>query len=237
MARRLQLFAPLTLTTLGAVAVLATGCSGGHDSAPAIPPDPAVASSSAPAGSNQVPMGIAKLEIDVASGQATITPLRSAGAVGASYALDATGFFTSLPCVDCMEIAGFGRDAAYPNALKVDISLKHPFPDTSKRKDLDVFDPRIIVINAEDPLRSMRTWAATPGVDTDRDGSPETLSGNLDVLINADGYTTHFDKRAEEIAGVSLPGILNPYRNYYTVNPATSGRNSFHRMKMTSPPE
>lgn len=237
-------------TLLGLTASLALGliaCSGGKSIPTASNPQsdtPALPTGGLAMGSGASDTGMlamARLSIDPGTGFAELTPVRSGSAKGDAYTVDVTGFFTANPCVDCMQITGFGRVDNQPNQLRVDLRIEHPFPATDVRRDLDVFDPRIILINANDAIRSQTLFPGTPGTDTDRDGTPEPLEGNLDILANADGYTTHMDKRAEEVIGVSLPGNLNPYRNYYTDltpnDPAVFIRNANHRMAQTSAPE
>lgn len=235
---------PLALLCLAAL----SACQGGNRtptaSTPESRPAPAPAAliePGSPGAPGQSTWGIARLDIDLARQSVELTPVRSASAKGDAYTLDATGFFTSNPCIDCMRLTGFGRVLNAPDQLRVDVQIRHPFPATNVRKDLDVFDPRIVLINARDDERAPLLFPGTPGADTDRDGNPEELEGNLDILANADGYTTHFDKRAEEVLGLSLPGNLNPYKNYYTDlfpdDPNVFIRNPFHRMAQNSPPE
>lgn len=231
----------------GAMVLTLTACSGGSRPTEPVkpastkPPSPTATLAEGVLPSGSAMLGIAKMTVDPVTGQADLTPLRSPAAVGDAYTVDVTGFFTSNPCIDCMKITGFGRVTGANNQLRVDLQLRHPFPETNKRRDLDVFDPRIILINATDAQRLAMIFPGTPGTDTDRDSSPEVIEGNLDILANADGFTTHFDKRAEEIAGIALPGNLNPYKNYYTDifpnDPNLFSRNANHRMAQTSPPE
>jgi|GEM_PF-3736729 len=239
----------LSLTAALALGLVACGGSGSSKQSANTPTAPGAGSSSLPAATQDagiVPhgtsmLGMARMVLEPSTGLAELTPIRSAAAKGDAYTVDVTGFFTGNPCVDCMQITGFGRVPDTDDQLRVDLSLTHPFPATDKRRDLDVFDPRIILINATDPLRNSTIFPNTPGTDTDRDGSPESIEGNLNILANADGFTTHFDKRAEEVAGVSLLGNLNPYKNYYTDlfanDPNLFSRNPNHRMSQTSPEE
>lgn len=238
----------LSLTAALGLGLVACGGSGSKHAAQT-PTSPGAGRSEFPAAIQEIGvvphgtamLGMARMVLEPATGLAELTPIRSAAAKGDAYTVDVTGFFTGNPCVDCMQITGFGRVPDTTDQLRVDLSLEHPFPATDKRRDLDVFDPRIILINATDPIRNSTIFPNTPGTDTDRDGTPELIEGNLDILANADGYTTHFDKRAEEIAGVSLLGNLNPYKNYYTDlfpgDPNLFSRNPNHRMGQTSPAE
>lgn len=171
--------------------------------------------------------------IDFAHTAIGLTPLRLAAAAGDTYDLDATDFFTRQPCADCVRIASVARNAE--GDLEVAVALRHPFTPAQNRPDLAVFDVRGILI--------VPGTTAFPAITADLDGdgtavAGEILSGNVDLVRNADGYTTRFDSRAEDPAIVGTPmqlaGSMNPFLRYAD-NPGTapldphtpSGRNVF----------
>lgn len=137
--------------------------------------------------------------------------MREGQLLGDSYALDVTEFFTQFPCTDCLRITGYGLNG---NVLELDIRLEHPFPDISVRTDLDVMDPRIIVNSRLEQDLESTSFPKTPGYVPAEGSAPETLSANARMLLNADGYTTHFDRRVNELLGVNWSGNLHPYKDY-----------------------
>lgn len=200
-------------------------CSGGsgplapsapdQDQAPAATPDlerPWQAGASSPFGllSGTIsPDGTVKLDAAV----------RDSAAVGTTYDIDATQFFTQAPCRDCVQLTGFANEE--PGLLRLDFALRHPFPGTLPRRDLHVFDVRGILIlpgatefgHLTAPVNKNLTAMET-----------ETLVGDPLLVRNADGFTTHFDYHAEDPRyrphGPAIPGNLNAYKRYFE-DPAT----------------
>jgi len=164
---------------------------------------------------------------------------RNAGAIGDSYEIEIgkflTGFWKGIECQDCLRIQNIGLHGN--GDIWLDIGLRHPFDlqyRLTKRADLDVFDPRVILIVDGTDNR----FVQTNGVGTDN----EPISGNFNFLKNADGYTNHFDNRAEIPEFIGTPrnyqGNLNPFK-YFFVDTDTDAlifgkENPEHRMRMGS---
>ncbi|MEO7993970.1 MAG: hypothetical protein ABI743_06185 [bacterium] len=165
-----------------------------------------------------------------------LTPLRTGSLIGDNWTVDVSQYFTQSPCTDCLKISNFGF---YTGQLELDITVKHPFPDQILRADLDIFDPRLIVVSALDSELGSQIFPASPGVRFTATGSPETLAANTLLLLNASGYTTHFDARVNDLLGVNWPGTLNPYIDYAVdLDPGpTYLPNPNHRLSQISAPE
>ncbi|MEO7993569.1 MAG: hypothetical protein ABI743_04155, partial [bacterium] len=125
----------------------------------------------------------------------------------------------------------------------LDVTVRHPFPNIIQRRDLNVFDPRLVVVTG---LRSEWGPVAFPQMGTyDRPASgggstPTVLEANTSMLLNADGYTTHFDERVDHLAGKTYTGTLNPYINYATTlfpDDFSSGFNPYHLFAQSRGPE
>ncbi|MEO7993971.1 MAG: hypothetical protein ABI743_06190, partial [bacterium] len=112
------------------------GCQGGS---PTATPAGQPANDSFPAGAALDPGGsgdgmllMGQLSVDADTRTISLTPVRSGGAVGDDFTLDATEFFTAAPCVDCLKISHFefGGDVLY-----LDVTVRHPFPNIIQRRD------------------------------------------------------------------------------------------------------
>lgn len=166
-------------------------------------------------------LGLLAGTLDFASGAVQTEAIRYGSATGDVFDLDATDFFTKNPCNDCVRVEAirYGDD----DSLEVDVRLKHPFAQSSGRTDLAVFDVRGILIVPGNTTFS----GITADVDGDGTiGADEYVRGNVDVVRNADGYTTRFDARAEDPAIFGTPknlaGNLNPYLRYFDDARATA---------------
>ena len=140
-----------------------------------------------------------------------IIPFRNAGKIGDVFDSHITEFLLFNPCRGCLRIGGLGLidDAT----VAVDLMIRHPFTNLEMRPDLHVFDVRGIVL--------------TPGAvtfsqiisDVNGDGNAnEMIQTNPNFVINADGYTTHFD---DSTLGdyfdppLNYPGNLNPFKSFF----------------------
>lgn len=213
------------LMLLGGLIGLATlGCQGSGQSpegtmVPTESPDAATTSVAA-AGS----LGMYTLDLDYSTGVIELAPVqrRKAAAIGDQFAPDITPFLEQSPCRDCFTVRGMRKEAS--GALSVDFAMKHPFPTTALRADLSVFDTRAIVI-----MPGTTVFPGSPKIHTDSNGTPDlTILGNFEFLLNADGYTSHYDSKPADTAYFNppllIPGSVNPYRYFFTEdNPSPTG--------------
>ncbi|MEO7993261.1 MAG: hypothetical protein ABI743_02590, partial [bacterium] len=213
-----------------AASLMLLGCQGGgpDPAAPAATPVPeAPAVPVAQHSPGFVPTGATESFITGFSGFGTIggtinlqtlavmvdPPARS-GALGETFDVDITDFTNENPCLDCLRIEGVGVNPA--GHVLVDVSLRHPFKDTSvffTRPDLDAFDARVIAI--------------LPGSDTslpilvypDNATAATQVLGNFSAVVNQDGMTSHFDSRAEDPRYFNPPkgidGNINAFKRYF----------------------
>lgn len=212
-------YAPLTLT---AITLVLASCQGGERN-PATPSAPTAApeiptSTIAPSSLHVAAgsLGVYTLDLDAAAGTAHLEPVqrRTASAIGDQYAPDITPFLEESPCKDCFEVRALSLEPT--GELNVDFALKHPFPTTVARADLSVFDTRAIMI-----VPGTTVFPGSPKIHTDGNGVPDlTVLGSFDTLINADGYTAHYDSKPSDPAYFNPPlliaGSVNPYRNFFT---------------------
>lgn len=168
-----------------------------------------------------LPMGLYSATIDLRDGElaASIKPMpaatRSALVIGDLLALEVAQYFQSDPCVDCFGVKALGRDL--DGNLFIDLFMRHPFRTTDAREDLDVFDPRVLIITDQDAIAYPALDPVLGGID----GTvTQTVEVQPDLVLNADGYTSHYDWIAEhpEIVGVprSYDGTINPYIDFFT---------------------
>ena len=215
-----------------------SGCSGGGKT-PAMPDMPSgdlIADSNNGTAIEGIAiglLGVYQISIDPGTMESEITPSRKLGSIGDIALPDVTQYFISTPCGDCFNIDALGiTDEGY---LDIIFKMKHPYQDTSKRKDLDVFDVRGIMIFEGDT-----TFSALPHIDLDGDGFVDSPpKGNFEKLANADGYTYHYDNVALDLYGLDIEGSLNPYRNFFVENnPEADYEGVFipwHKMAQGSP--
>ncbi|MCD6217967.1 hypothetical protein J7L05_08930 [bacterium] len=206
----------LLITTIILILVI-SGCSGGGKT-PAMPDMPSgdlIADSNNGAAIEGIAtglLGVYQIAIDLGTMESEITPSRKLGSIGDIALPDVTQYFISTPCGNCFNIDALGiTDEGW---LDIVFKMKHPYQETSKRKDLDVFDVRGIMIFEGDT-----TFNALPHIDLDGDGFVDSPpQGNFDKLANADGYTFHYDNVALDLFGLDIEGSLNPYRNFFVEN-------------------
>lgn len=183
--------------------------------------DPLPPGFAAPGESGVGSLGLLAGRIDFDAGAIETQLPRLGLALGDTYDLDATDFFTRQPCRDCVQVTAVRKGAA--DTLEIDVRLRHPFGVDSGRFDLAVFDVRgILILPGTTEFRGI-----TADVDGDGTiGSEEFVQGNVSLVTNADGYTTRFDGRAEDAAIFGAPkniaGNLNPFLRYFDDPRATA---------------
>jgi hypothetical protein len=140
-----------------------------------------------------------------------VLPLRRAGAIGDSFDSHITEFLNKIPCTDCLKLSGIALTPEHN--IKVYFKIRHPFTDLLARPDLHVFDVRGILLHPGGVSFGMILS------DVDGDGNAnEIIQTDPDFLLNADGYTTHFD---DSTLGsyfdppLNYPGNLNPFKNFF----------------------
>lgn len=143
-----------------------------------------------------------------------LDPLPRRTQLGETFDLDITDFTNENPCPDCMQISGIGLTGN--GTINVAVSMRHPFKTTTffqTRPDLNVFDVRVIAILAgTDQSNSILTIP-------DNSTTPTSTIGNFGAVVNADGFTSHFDSRAEDTRyfnpAKSLSGNINAFKRYF----------------------
>lgn len=134
--------------------------------------------------------------------EAALIPLAGGAAVGDSYMLDASRYFTGGLCGDCVKVSGIGL--VDPTTLDLTITVRHPFPKPpatlgpNDRLDLHIFDVTGLLVSAEP-------------------GGPSFPSSGLSIapirLLNAAGYSGVLDPFLDRI--FPTPGAdLHPYRAF-----------------------
>lgn len=232
----------LTITTfiLLMAFTLTAGCSkGGSPVSPdSTPLDDVSQAQLADSQGDQFLLWMYDVTIDPVTLDYTMDPIvsRNSAAIGDSFEVEVspymTGWFLGIKCADCLQIQKIGLYGN--NDILLDVFMKHPF-DSSwrvKRTDLDVFDPRLILINEGTDTRFTRT----NGIGA----TDDPIMGNFNFLKNADGYTSHFDNRAELPEFIGTPknydGNLNPFKYFFVdtdPDPLIYAKeNTNHRMPM-----
>jgi hypothetical protein len=164
--------------------------------------------------SYQGAFGAWKIGIDSDTMSAEILPSRNSAKIGDIYDADLSQFLEVSPCADCLEIGSLRIDG-YGNLL-LEMRLKHPFKNFAARPDLDGFDVRgIFIVNDSEP-----TTIDYPDIQiTKPGGTVEPAKISTMFVLNADGYTSHFDELATDqryfIGGQDVPGNLNPFLRFY----------------------
>ncbi|MBU1023953.1 hypothetical protein KKB99_06690, partial [bacterium] len=143
---------------------------------------------------------------------AEIIPARNAAAIGNIFDADLFQFLTVSPCSNCLMISGLRFDGN--NKLNLDIWMKHPFADITKRPDLHGFDVRAIFIGTDMGFYYNNSISMMKP-----DGSQPLAELNPYFILNADGYTSHFDELVTDpryfFHGEDVPGNLNPYLRFF----------------------
>lgn len=189
---------------------LALGCSGAPESLTPF-------AQHAPLALARVPdhgvLGGWTLALDPASGAAELMPLRSPAAVGDSWWINATGFFTGSPCNDCLQVRGIQRDPE--GRLALTFRVRHPFkpgdpglpPTAANRLDLHVFDAQLHAIRLDGTLNGEYS-----------DESKQFAAG---LIVNAAGYSSLLAPVLSQV----LPGMTADTLPYVTVNEDRSDGN------------
>ena len=200
----------LGFATLITVVMLMLGCSGGGILNLELAPTPH-ASSFVGQFSEGI-IGLYLVNLDTSSMSITATPIKSR--VGSEvgdifFDLEITDFMVYPYCPDetCLKVGGVGviSDAANGDItpdITFDISLKHPFAKYNSgspvsgmnRADLDVFNPKVYILNAgnQDPLvmTSETGKVVNTGLANPLGG---TVTTNLNFVQNADGWNSLAD--------------------------------------------
>jgi hypothetical protein len=179
----------LRLTLLISVIILFCGCSGNANQNPMSPEGGMDSEISAlpiiaPYETNGTfsatgLMGLYEMTINPDDLAVELVPSRSL-ALGESYIVSGTAFFTMTPCHDCLKFKTISLDEN--GNIVLGMFVKHPFPkgdplkppSAVNRLDLDVFDLALLVESLDAPITSYPLLGldATPG-----------------ILVNADGIT------------------------------------------------
>jgi hypothetical protein len=163
---------------------------------------------------NRGVFGAWRVVLDPATLTAEMVPARNAQGIGLIVDSDLSQFLTVTPCSDCMSIARFYQDGYENYALE--LKMKHPFPNGAARPDLHGFDVRaIFIMYYSDPTVYTGINVMRPGAVSE----PATLNEFNTGLLNADGYTSHYDELTTDsryfIGGTDIPGNLNPYLRFF----------------------
>lgn len=155
-------------------------------------------------------MGVYEGVIDMQGLDFSFLPMRNASAIGDSFDVDLTYYLDGVPCGNCLRIDQIAVNA--DSDLVVTFQVKHPFPAAGGRLDLPVFDVRGIIVN-KNPSTTIFPEIL---IDINSDGNPETpASGDMEFLLNADGYSTFFDIVTESQLGLNISGNLSPYKLFF----------------------
>jgi hypothetical protein len=159
--------------------------------------------------------GAWKIRIDPQTLTAEIIPARNARAIGNIFDSDLSQFLTVAPCETCLRITHvqFNMDYYAPVSLLVDFAMKHPFGNSTTRPDLHGFDVRLILVCDSSPDDFSGLSIINP------DGTEEDIEFENEVLLNADGYTSHYDWLPTDtryfMGGEDVPANINPYLRYF----------------------
>ncbi len=162
--------------------------------------------------------GAWEVNLDVENLTAEIIPSRNARAIGDIFDADLLQFLTVSPCANCMRISRIAFNDMW--LLELDVGIKHPFDNITTRPDLHGFDVRLIFIYGglySDVLDGIDVMLP--------DGSEVPADLHVNNLVNADGYTSHFDSIVTDeryfLGGSDATGNINPFLRYFTDNATT----------------
>jgi len=161
----------------------------------------------------QAVFGIWEVAVDTSSMTADIVPPRNASAIGNIFDADLSQFLEVSPCANCLTVDNIYLDS-YGN-LNIAFRMKHPFDNITARPDLHGFDVRGIFIGQT--LFPQQTF---PDIKVTRpDGTEEDAQTVSFFVLNADGYTSHFDELPTDpryfVGGQDLTGNLNPFLRFF----------------------
>lgn len=158
--------------------------------------------------------GAWRVVVDPVALTAEIVPARNAQAIGLIVDADLSQFLLVSPCADCMQISRIYLDGY--NDLALDLKMKHPFPNASARPDLHGFDVRAIFIF--DQLFG-ETYSEIKVMGTTGAENDALITNHYRGLLNADGYTSHYDQLVLDtryfIHGSDKAGNLNPFLRFF----------------------
>jgi hypothetical protein len=202
------------LLTIALSVMMISSCSGGRSpittSENQLPDNSAISQKSVAAAYPGV-FGAWKVTVDIETLTAEIIPARNASAIGNTFDADLSQFLMVSPCHNCLAIGGI--EVEDDELLDMDIYMRHPFADISKRPDLHGFDVRAIFLNSQ-------TYTETMPIDYMKlDGGEEDIAYDPWFLLNADGFTSHFDELVLDqryfIYGEDCPATINPYLRFF----------------------
>jgi hypothetical protein len=151
------------------------------------------------------------VRIDKDSLTAEIVPARNAQGIGLIVDADLQQFLTVSPCHDCIRITRI--TLAQDGNLHIDLAMKHPFANGVARPDLHGFDVRAIFIGAAYAWHVSEITLMRPG------GIEEAVEISDQFLLNADGYTSHYDEIVSDpryfIGGNGIIGNLNGFLRFF----------------------
>jgi len=160
----------------------------------------------------QAVFGAWKINIDIKNLSAEIIPARKTSAIGDIFDADLSQFLTVSPCETCLMIGRVYIDGY--GLLNIQFGMKHPFSNIATRPDLHGFDVRGILIVPADLSSDY------PNITLTRpDGTEEGAWPSTGVILNADGYTSHFDEISTDTRyftyGSDVPGNINPFLRFF----------------------
>ena len=203
----------LILFILIPVMMIFLGCSGNN---PALPEDNGENSTPASDKTNSSAwypgvFGVWKIHLDKINLSAEIVPSRNSRKIGDIFDSDLSQFLTVSPCADCLAITKVIMDSDYN--LRINFRMRHPFNNLNARPDLHGFDVRLIFITPAQFSQFPDIKVMKP------DGTEEGASPGLYYLLNADGWTSHYDDLVTDeryfIGGTDVPGNINPFLRYF----------------------
>ncbi|MBU1023602.1 hypothetical protein KKB99_04850, partial [bacterium] len=153
---------------------------------------------------------VALVTINPETLEGEILPARNAKAIGDVFDADLTQYLIKNPCIDCLQMGKM--NVTVDGNIGVEFKVRHPFSNINTRPDLHGFDVRGIVIS-DGTTEFSHTYVHLP------DQTTELAKGNINLLLNADGYTSHFDSLAENPKYFGSPryyeGNINGYKRYF----------------------
>jgi len=172
-----------------------------------------VADSQMPVNPYRGVFGAWEVNVDVENLTAEIIPARNAQVIGDIYDADLLQFLTVSPCANCIRITKIAIEDWY---LEMDVGIKHPFDNITARPDLHGFDVRLMFIYGDwtDEITGINVMLP--------DGSEVVADVPINTLVNADGFTSHFDSIVTDeryfIGGSDVLGNINPFLRYFQDN-------------------